>query len=137
MPRCFSCLTTHNLPIRPVSLRDETRIAGLLWLLCLALRVLTLTEYRLRTALAQRGEELAGLNPASRSQSTAHPTTERVLNAFDAITLTTIEMAGGFYHHVTPLNATQRHVLALLKLPDDLYERLASPSTNLVRHLRE
>jgi hypothetical protein len=33
-------------------------MAGLLWLLCLALRVLTLTEYRVRTALADRGEEL-------------------------------------------------------------------------------
>ncbi len=112
-------------------------MAGLLWLLCLALRVLTLTEYRLRTALAEHGEELAGLNPASRTQSTARPTTERVLDAFTHITLTTIEAAEGFSHHVTPLNATQRHILALLKLPDDLYERLASPSTNFVLHLRE
>jgi transposase len=135
--RGFSRLKTRHLHIRPVYLRDENRIAGLLWLLCLALRVLTLTEYRLRTALAERGEALAGLNPASRSQSTARPTTERVLDAFTSITLTTIEAAGGLYHHVTPLNAMQRHVLALLKLPDDLYERLASPSTNLVLHLRE
>ena len=123
--------------MRPVSLRDENRIAGLLWLLCLALRVLTLTEYCLRTALAERGEELAGLNPASRTQSTTRPTTERVLVVFTPITLTTIGTEGGYYHHVTPLNATQRHILALLELPDDLYERLASPSTNLVLHLRE
>jgi hypothetical protein len=135
--RGFSRLKTRHLHIRPVYLRDENRMAGLLWLLCLALRVLTLTEYRLRTALTERGEELAGLNPASRTQSTARPTTERVLDAFTSITLTTIEIAGGFYHHVTPLNATQRHVLALLKLPDDLYECLANPSTNLVLHLRE
>jgi hypothetical protein len=38
---------------------------------------------------------------------------------------------------VTPLNATQRHILALLELPDNLYECLATPSTNLVLHLRE
>ena len=135
--RGFSRLKTRHLHIRPVYLRDESRMAGLLWLLCLALRVLTLTEYRLRTALAEHGEELAGLNPASRTQSTARPTTERVLDAFTHITLTTIEAAEGFYHHVTPLNATQRHILALLKLPEDLYERLASPSTNFVLHLRE
>jgi hypothetical protein len=83
--RGFSRLKTRHLHIRPVYLRDEKRIAGLLWLLCLALRVLTLTEYRLRTALAERGEELVGLNPASRTQSTALPTTERVLNAFTSI----------------------------------------------------
>jgi len=137
--RGFSRLKTRHLHIRPVYLRDEERIAGLLWLLCLALRVLTLTEYRLRTALAERAEELIGLNPASRRQGTMRPTTERVLDAFTSITLTSIEVEGGRYHHVTPLNATQRHVLALLKLPDDLYERLASPPTNsnFVLHLRE
>jgi hypothetical protein len=53
--------------------------------------------------------------------------------------LTTIEVEEGHYQHVTPLNATQRHILALLKLPDDLYERLATPPTNsnFVLHLRE
>ena len=137
--RGFSRLKSRHLHIRPVYLRDEKRIAGLLWLLCLALRVLTLTEYRLRTALAERGEELVGLNPASRTPSTARPTTERVLDAFPSITLTTIEVEGGQYRHVTPLNATQCHILALLKLPDDLYERLANPPTNsnFVLHLRE
>jgi transposase len=135
--RGFSRLKTRHLRIRPVYLRDETRMAGLLWLLCLALRVLTLTEHRLRTALVERGEALAGLNPASRTQCTARPTTEQVLAAFAHITLTTIRTAGGCYHHVTPLNATQRHILALLELPDDFYEQLASSSANLVLHLRE
>ena len=135
--RGFSRLKPRNLPIRPVYLRNETRLAGLLWLLCLALRVLTLTEPRLRTALATRGEKLAGRNPASRTQSTLRPTTERVLAVFTALTLPTIGTAGGSYHHVTPLNATQRHLLALLALPDNLYERLARPSTNFVLHLRE
>jgi transposase len=135
--RGFSRLKSRNLHIRPVYLRDETRIAGLLWLLCLALRVLTLTEYRLRIALAERGEALVGLNPASRIQRTTQPTTERVLAAFANLTLTTIRAASACYHYVTPLNATQRHVVALLQLPGDLYERLAQPPTNLVLHLRE
>jgi transposase len=135
--RGFSRLKTRHLRIRPVYLRDETRLAGLLWLLCVALRVLTLTEHRLRTALAESGEALAGLNPASRTQGTVRPTTEQVLAAFTPITLTTIRTEGGWYHHVTPLNATQRHILALLELPDDLYERLASSSANLRLHLRE
>ena len=87
--------------------------------------------------MAERGEELAGLNPASRTQSTTQPTTERVLAAFANRTLTTIRAAGDCYHYVTPLNAAQRHVVALLQLPGDLYERLAQPPTNLVLHLRE
>jgi transposase len=130
-------LKTRNPHLRPVYLRDETCIVGLLWLLCLALRALTLTEYRLRTALAESGETLAGLNPASRVQNTSRSTTERVLAVFTSITLTTIGTEGDSYHHVTPLNATQRHTLALLELPDNLYERLARPSTSLGPHLRE
>jgi hypothetical protein len=135
--RSFSRLKRRNLHIRPVYLRDEQRIAGLLWLLCLALRVLTLTEYRVRTALLERQETLVGLNPASRRQATLRPTTERVIAAFANITRTTITLPEGCHAHVTRLNTTQRHILILLKLPADLYERLVAPLPNLEYHLRE
>jgi transposase len=137
LERGISRLKTRNLQIRPVYLRDEQRMAGLLWLLTLALRVLTLTEYRLRTALAERDAEVAGLNPASRSQTTRRPTTERVLAAFVNLTLTRVCRNGAEERYLTPLNATQRQLLILLKLPADLYDRLAVPLLNLVHHLRE
>ncbi len=137
LERGISRLKTRNLQIRPVYLRDEHRIAGLLWLLSLALRVLTLTEYRLRTALAERAEAVAGLNPASRSQTTRRPTTERVLAAFANLTVTTVLQEGECERYLTPLNATQRQLLSLLTLPADLYDRLVVPLPNLVHHLRE
>jgi len=137
LERDISRLKTRNLQIRPVYLRDEVRMAGLLWLLTLALRVLTLTEYRLRTVLAERDEGVVGLNPASRSQTTQRPTTERVLAAFANLTVTTVVRDGAAERYLTPLNATQRHLLILLKLPADLYDRLAMPRPNLVHHLRE
>ena len=120
--RGFSRLKTRNLHVRPVYLRDQERIAGLMWLLCLALRVLTLTEYRLRTTLSQRGESLVGLNPAVPTQATSRPTTERVLGAFQNITLTIIQAGDRRHTHVTPLTPMQRRVLALLDLPASLYE---------------
>jgi hypothetical protein len=135
--RGFSRLKTRHLQIRPVYVRDEQRIAGLLWLLCLALRVLTLTEYRVRSALAERDEALAGLNPASRTQTTQRPTTERVIAAFTNITCTTMTAEGVSLRHVSPLNATQRYILVLLRLPAELYEGLERPSGNLIYHLRE
>jgi transposase len=137
LERGFARLKTRNLQIRPVYLRDEQRIAGLVWLLGLALRVLTLTEYRVREALSSRQEAVVGLNPASRSQATTRPTTERVIAAFANITLTRLELATERHWHVTPLNATQRHILVLLKLPADLYERLANPVSNFENQLRE
>lgn len=135
--RGFSRLKSRNLQIRPVYLRDERRIAGLVWLLTLALRVLTLVEHRAREQLAAQNEAVAGLNPASRRQTTARPTTERLIAAFDDLTLTTLTDGEATQRHVTPLNATQRQVLQILGLPPDLYDRLTAPHPNLILHLRE
>jgi transposase len=135
--RGFARLKTRTLHIRPVYLANEGRIAALTWLLCLALRVLTLTEYRLRTALQQRGEVLIGLNPASRSHATQRPTTERLIQAFRHITRTCITTPDQVLHHVTPLTPLQTHILALLALPADLYARLATPLPQPLVRLRE
>jgi transposase len=121
----------------PVFLRDEQRLVGLTWLLCLALRVLTLTEFRLRTALQTRHETLVGLNPAVRSQGTLRPTTERVLQVFNTLTLTLVKMEVTVIRHVTELSDTQRHVLVLLNLPSDLYSRLADNWCKPLLYLRE
>ena len=128
--RTFSRLKTRHLNIRPVYLRDEQRIVGLTWLLCLALRLLTLTEFRLRVALEQHPDSLVGLNPAVPSQGTTRPTTERVLQAFRNLTFTSIDFGASLQRFISDLSDTQRKILALLELPDDLYSRLGSLSPN-------
>jgi transposase len=133
----FARLKTRNLHIRPVYLRDEQRLGGLLWLLCLALRVLTLVEYRVRTLLSQQQEVLVGLNPATPRQGTARPTTERLIEAFDNITLTCIVGAEESFRHIPSLSRLQQQILKLLRLPPDLYERLGSGEANCTFHLRE
>ena len=133
----FSRLKTRNLHLRPVFVRDETRIAGLVWLLCLVLRVLVLTEQRLRAAMQEQGTKLAGLNPASRTQTTTTPTTERVIRAFRNLTVTVVTGVGWEQRHVSALNATQQQILALLGLPSDLYARLGQPPGNLALQMRE
>jgi len=135
--RSFSRLKTRNLQLRPVFVRDETRIAGLVWLLCLALRILVLTEQRLRTAIQHQGTTLVGLNPASRTQATTTPTTERVIRAFRNLTVTVVTGEGWEQRHVSSLNDTQEQILALLGLPSDLYARLGQPPGNLALQMRE
>jgi len=135
--RSFSRLKTRHLSIRPLFVRDEQRISGLTWLLCLALRVLTLTEFRLRSALQQHHQALTGLNPAIPSQATNRPTTERVIHAFQNLTLTLVQMGTLIIRHVTPLSSTQNHILALLNLPPDLYSRLTRLPPNLSLSLFE
>ena len=133
----FARLKTRNLHIRPVYLRDEARLSGLLWLLCLALRVLTLVEYRVRTALSAQHEVLVGLNPGSPRQGTSRPTTERLIEAFDNITLTCLASGEVSFRHVSSLSALQQQILGLLRLPPDLYECLGSQAANCPFHLRE
>ena len=135
--RSFSRLKTRNLHLRPVFLRDERRIAGLAWLLCLAVRVLVLTEQRLRAAVQDQGTQLAGLNPASRTQTTTQPTTERVIGAFRNLTVTVVTGDGWEQCHVSSLNQTQQQILALLGLAPDLYARLGMPPGNLALQMRE
>jgi transposase len=135
--RGFARLKTRRLFIRPVYLRDELRIAGLVWLLCLALRVLTLTEFRLRSALQRTQQALLGLNPAVPSQPTTRPTTERVLHAFRNLTLTLFNADAQPTAFIPDLSDTQRLVLSLLNLPSNLYSRLASGPPFLVLSLPE
>jgi transposase len=135
--RGFSRLKTRNLQIRPVYLRDEARIAGLVWLLTLALRVLTLVDHRAREHLAQQQAAVAGLNPASPRQTTDRPTTERLIAAFDNVTLTTVQSGDEQQRHVTPLTTTQQHILRIVGLASDLYDRLTLPHPNSLLHLRE
>ena len=85
---------SYRLPRTVVRLHSPRltvqRIAGLGWLVTLALRVLPLVAYRARAPLAAEQAQVAGLHPARRPQTTARPTTERMSAAFDHLTLTTV-----------------------------------------------
>ena len=120
----FSRLKNRPLGLRPLFLRREERITGLVRLLSLALRVLTLTEFVVRRSLKTTEDQLAGLYPGNPKQATSRPTTERLLRAFDNITLTCIQMPGQFIRHITPLSQLQTDILVLLDLPPSIYSEL-------------
>jgi transposase len=61
--------------------RDQ-RVVGLIRLLSLGLRVLTLVEFEVRRSLQQAKEQLAGLYAGQPKRTTARPTTELILRAF-------------------------------------------------------
>ena len=137
LERGISRLKSRNLHIRPVFLHDDQRICGLTWLLFLALRVVVLLEFRVRRELVQRQEKILGLNPASKTQETNLPTTERLLKAFDNITFSIVQQGDVTYYHVTPLTVIQEHILSLLSLPNDIYLRLAEAHPKPLFNLRE
>jgi transposase len=83
--------------------------------------VLTLLEFRVRRQLEQESEVLEGLYPDQPKRTTLRPTAEKILKAFEGITLTVIEQSVQVIKHLTPLNALQHRILQLLACPGTLY----------------
>jgi len=126
--RNFERLKGHPFSIAPLYVqRDDHRI-GLVRLLTIALRVLTLLEGIVRKSLSDEKKEIAGLYAGHPKRSTNQPTTERLLEAFDNITLTVIHAADYVQRHVTPLSSLQQDILLLLGLMPVIYSQLADDS---------
>ena len=124
--RNFSRLKGRPLGLHPVYLHREDHLKGLVRLLSLALRLLTLIEFVARRSLADAGQGLPGLYPGNPQQQTQRPTTERLLSAFDNITLSLIQLPGQHIVHITPLTPLQCRILELLELPTSIYSDLAA-----------
>lgn len=121
----FARLKGKPLALTPIYLDSDRRVTGLVRLLTIGLRVLTLVEFVVRRALADRAEPpLQGLYPGNPKRSTARPTTELLLRAFKAITLIVMTQGDLRIVYVTPLSDLQRRILHLLDLPADLFESL-------------
>jgi transposase len=111
--------------LRPVYLQREDHLKGLVRLLSLTLTILTLTEFVTRRALATADDELAGLYPGHPKQTTNRPTTERLLAAFNEITLAVVFLPDQTIVHITPLSPLQNRILELLDFPASIYPHLA------------
>ena len=122
--RNFSRLKGRPLGVHPLYIHREDHACGMIHLLSIALRVLTLLEYVVRNELQSSGEILLGLYEGNPRRQTTTPTTERLLKVFGNIHLNIVELAEEKIRHVTPLSALQKHILTLLSLSPELYEKL-------------
>ena len=122
--RCFGRLKGHPLSIAPMYLqRDDHRI-GLVRLLTIALRVLTVLESVVRQNLQKQKRELSGLSAGNPKRRTNQPTAERLLEAFGEVTLTLLYTPEFVQRHLTPLSSLQQDVLALLGFSPLIYLQL-------------
>ena len=112
-----------SLPALPLFVRLPERIIGLMLLLMIALQALTLLEFVARQALAEQGEEPAGLVPGNPKMKTARPSAERLLARFDNLHLLVERTEEGLKGElVEPLTPLQRRILALLGVPEHVYD---------------
>lgn len=124
----FGRLKGRPLSLTPRFLQRDDHVTGLIRLLSIALRLLTLVQYVVRQQLAAQGSTLAGLSAGNPTRTTPRPTTEALLAAFKHLTLTSITTPDSRLFHLSPLSPLQCHILDLLRCPPDLYSRLSSLS---------
>lgn len=122
----FRRLQGKILSITLVYVQRDDHAKGLFHLLTLAARILALGDYTAKQALAQDNAELAGIYPGNPKRSTATPTTERMLAAFDNINLVLVSVAGQIHCQLTPLAEVQKRILELWDLPVTLYTRFSA-----------
>jgi transposase len=126
--RAMGRLKGRPWSLTPMYLERDDQATGLIRLLSSGLRVLTRLELVIRRRLAAARTGLAGLYAGNPKRATARPTTERLLERFEGLTLTIIREGRRRRYHLTPLSRVQRRILALLNFPVDIYTRLCPDS---------
>jgi transposase len=122
--RAMGRLKGRPLSLTPMYLERDDHATGLIRLLSIGLRVLTLLEFGVRRRLAAAKTTLGGLYVGNPKRATAHPTAERLLEAFQGLTLTIIREGRRRRRHLTPLSRVHQRILALLNFSVDIYLRL-------------
>jgi transposase len=126
--RNFARLKGRPLSLAPLYVQRDDHRVGLVRLLTIALRVMTLLEGVIRQHLSEQKMELSGLFAGNPKRRTSQPTTEILLETFREITLTLVSLPGLTQRHITPLSALQQQLLTLLGVPPAVYFRLADDS---------
>jgi transposase len=120
----WSRLKGRSLGLTPVYLQDEERIQGLVYLLSLALRVLTLVEWAARERLRQERARLQGVYAGQPGRQTDRPSAELLLGVLKTISISVVEVNGRMHALLSPLTEVQKRLLELWDLPPDLYENV-------------
>jgi transposase len=126
--RGFGRVIGKPLSLSPMYVHSDQRATGLIHLLSLALRLLTLFEWRCRQRLADQHESVAGLYAGNPKRTTRRPTAEALLQAFRLIHLSVVTLGQQTHRHMTPLSEVQQRILVLLGVSPALYDRLAVES---------
>jgi transposase len=133
----FARLKGHPLSLAPVYVQEEERVKGLIRLLALGLRILTLLEFVVRRRLAEDPQPLLGLYAGNPKRATLTPTAERLLEAFKDITLLILPQLGPPGRHMTPLTPLQKRILELSGTPTQVYTRLLDDSLLPAQNMSE
>jgi transposase len=112
--RGFGRVIGKPLSLSPRDVQSDQRATGLIHLLSLCLRILTVLEWRCRQRLADQHESWPGLYAGHPKRTTSPPTAEALLQAFQLIHLSVVILGQQAYRHLTPLSELQQRIFCLL-----------------------
>jgi transposase len=137
--RYFHMAKDLPLGIQPLFVHREDQITGLIRLLTIALRVLTLIEIVVRSKLETANETIVGLYEGQPIRQTARPTATRMLKAITRLEISwmRIEIGGQVMWHMGTLPPLVCRILGLLDLPERLYTRLPQDEAVRMERSRE
>ena len=133
----FGRLKGKPLSLTPMYLQSDARATGLIRLLSIGLRWLTLLEYQVRQRLHEQHAKLAGLYAGNPKRTTERPTAEALLTAFKGIHFSVVALGEQCLSHLTPLSDKHKTILTLLDFPAEIYTRIVSDFSRPVRKLTE
>jgi transposase len=103
------------IQIRPMWLQCPQRLAGLTFLIMLAVLIASLIEYRVRQEIAKTQQPLQGLMPENRD--TLFPTAEKLLKAFQDYCFVITRLADGSHQvHFPKPRPIQKQILDIFGL---------------------
>ena len=117
--------STHKsvLEVAPVFLKTPRRIEAMMFLYFIALMLVSLIERKIR--LEMQEQEIVSLPMRPAGMQTEKPTWRTIMDTFHGVHLATIEQSGRTIHTALKgLSTLRRQILALLKVPIEIYTRL-------------
>jgi transposase len=127
LERDFHLLKDSPLGIRPLYVKSDVQIGGLVRLMTLALRMLSLVEMQGRRGVAATGEKAKGYYSGQPGRQTDSPSGQRILETVtrQRLTLFGTKTLTGIQWQLPPLPEIVKQVLSFLGLSETLYTDLA------------
>jgi transposase len=134
LERDFHLLKDNPLGIRPLYVKSDAQIGGLVRLMTLALRMLSLVEMQGRRGVAATGEKAKGYYSGQPGRQTERPSGQRILETVtrQRLTLFGTQTLTGTEWQLTPLPEIIKQILGFLGLSETLYTSLTLPQPTAV-----
>ena len=117
--RDFSKLKGRRLGITPFYVQKDDHACGLIRLLTIALRAMNIIEFRAHEKLLETEDVLQGIYPGNPKRSTATPSVDMMLNAFNGLNFYITDLPNGqHFEQISNLNNVQKKILYLLDLSE-------------------